>query len=122
MKHTQIFRSRIFYGAVLALAAVPTVATATAPIMYEESLARQEEERIIQSPIGGIENSHWYDYRINVNESQKELASDLRHATDTEDRRDAWDEYAGELRHERKDYVKVMVKKGYRIPTVYFEN
>lgn len=117
MKQITIFRS-----AVLALAAVPTMALAAAPIMYEESLARQEEQRIIQSPIGGIENSHWYDYRINVNESQKELASDLRHATDTEDRRDAWDEYAGELRHERKDYVKVMVKKGYRIPTVYFEN
>lgn len=117
MKHTRIFRSTI-----LALAAAPTVAMAAAPIMYEESLARQEEERIIQSPIGGIENSRWYDYRINVGESQKELASDLRHATDTEDQRDAWDEYAGELRHERKDYVKVMAKKGYRIPTVYFED
>lgn len=117
MKQTRIFRS-----AVLAMAAVPAVAMAAVPVMYEESMARQEEQLILRSPIGGVENSHWYDYRINVNESQKELASDLRHATDTEDRRDAWDEYAGELRHERKTYVKAMAKRGYKLPQVYFEN
>ena len=50
------------------------------PTMYEKEVARGEEARIIQSPIGGIQNSKWYDYRINVNESRKELASDLRRA------------------------------------------
>ncbi|MFC0203065.1 hypothetical protein [Novosphingobium soli] len=116
MKQTKIIRA-----AALALAAIPTVAVAV-PMLYEEQVARQEENLILRQPIAGIENSHWFDYRGNVNETQKELASDLRHATDTEDRRDAWDEYAVELRQERQSYVKAMAKKGYRAPRVYIED
>jgi len=101
-----------------ALAAVPTAALAL-PMLYEEEAARLEESRIIRSPIAGIQNSHWFDYRTNVNETKKELASDLRRASDTEDKRDAWDEYGSELRHERGNYVKAMAKKGYRAPRVY---
>ena len=105
--------------AALALAvAVPTTALAV-PMLYEEQVARQEEGRIIRSPIGGIQNSRWFDYRTNVNETRKELASDLRHSSDIEDRRDAWEEYGTELRHERRTYVKAMAKKGYRAPRVY---
>jgi hypothetical protein len=113
MKQTKMFRLTA-----LALAAVPTAALAL-PMLYEEEAARLEEARIIRSPIAGIENSHWFDYRTNVNETKKELASDLRHSTDTEDKRDAWDEYGSELRHERSNYVKAMAKKGYRAPQVY---
>lgn len=101
-----------------ALVAAPTAAIAI-PMMYEQQLAQQEEARIIRSPIGGVQNSRWFDYRTNINETRKELASDLRRSTDTEDRRDAWDEYGTELRHERVTYVKAMAKKGYRIPRVY---
>lgn len=118
MKQTTVFRA-----AVIAALTVPaTVAMAAAPMMYEETIARQEEARIIQSPIGGVENAKWFDYRINVTESQKELASDLKRATDIEDTRDAWGEYAHELKDNRHDYVKAMAKKGYRIPQVYFED
>lgn len=104
--------------AALALVAVPTTAFAL-PVMYEEAVAHREEARILRSPIGGIQNSRWFDYRTNVNETRKELASDLRHASDTEDKRDAWDEYGSELRHERITYVEHMAKKGYRTPEVY---
>lgn len=91
------------------------------PILHEEAYANQEEGRIIQFPIAGIHNSLWYDYRINVTEAQKELASDLKHADDIEDRRDAWEEYADELRHERKHYLKEMAEKGYRQGVVTVE-
>lgn len=103
--------------------AIGTAGTAMAarPIMYEEAIAHQEEARIIQQPIAGINNSHWYDYRINVVETKKELASDLRRASDIEDQRDVWSEYDHELRHNRISYVKYMAKKGYRAPRVYFE-
>jgi hypothetical protein len=101
--------NRIARLGLLALAvpviAAPAVVVAAVPVSYEESVAREEESLILRTPIGGIENSRWFDYRINVNESQKELASDLRHATDLEDRRDAFEEYAVELRHERRGYV-----------------
>jgi hypothetical protein len=102
--------------------ALPAGAMAVQPIMYEEKVARNEEALVIQNPIGGVQNSKWYNYRANVNESQKELSSDLRHASDIEDRRDAWEEYAGELHKERGKYVSYMSKRGYRVPQVYFEN
>ena len=97
-------------------------AQAAIPMLYEEQLARQEEKLIIASPIAGIENSLWFDYRIDVTEAQKELASDLRRASDLEDRRDAWEEYARELRHERLDYVHDMAKRGYRQGVVTIGN
>lgn len=117
MKQTTIIRA-----AAVALAIVPVSAMAVVPAMYEERVARVEENRIIQSPIGGIEGKHWFNYRANVNETQKELATDLRKASDIEDQRDAWEEYGSELRHERGTYAKAMAKRGYdRIPSVMIE-
>lgn len=104
--------------AALSLAAVPATALAV-PMMYEQQVAHAEEARIIRTPIAGIQNSRWFDYRTNVNETRKELATDLRKSTDIEDQRDAWEEYGSELRHERFTYVNAMAKKGYRIPRVY---
>lgn len=100
-------------GAVAATAAVNTRV-----VLAEERMAHEEEARIITSPIGGVENHYWFDYRDNVLETQKELASDLRHASKAKDMRNAWDEYRGELSHERGHYVHVMAKRGYRYPTV----
>ncbi|WP_395394636.1 hypothetical protein WBP07_05050 [Novosphingobium sp. BL-8A] len=115
-------KKTFFRSALVAMAIVPaTAAMAVQPMMYEQKVAQGEEARIIQSPIGGIQNSKWYDYRINVNETRKELASDLRHATDIEDQRDAYSEYASELFQERGKYVKYMSKRGYRVPQVYLE-
>lgn len=89
-------------------------ATAAVQALYEEQLAREEEKLILTAPIAGIKNSRWFDYRGNVNEAQKELHSDLRGVSDIEDRRDAWEEYAHELKHERVDYIEDMAEKGYR--------
>jgi hypothetical protein len=95
-----------------------TVASAAVPMLHEEQIARIEEQQIITLPIAGIENRLWFNYRINVTEAQKELSSDLRRATDIEDQRDAWEEYATELKHERVQYVSKMAKKGYRMGNV----
>ena len=118
MKQKSIFRT----AAAAALAVPATMAVAAVPMTVEQQMAQQEQARIIKSPIGGIQNSHWFDYRTNVNETKKELASDLRRATDLEDTRDAYGEFAHELKDNRQDYVKYMAKKGYRVPRVYFEN
>lgn len=96
---------------VLGLAGAATAAVQT---LYEEQMARDEEKLILASPIAGIKNSRWFDYRADVNEAQKELHGDLRGASDVEDRRDAWEEYAHELKHERIDYIEDMAEKGYR--------
>lgn len=104
----------------LAVLGLATAAAAAAPMLHEEQAARAEESLIIATPIAGIENQLWFDYRIDVTEAQKELASDLKHANDIEDRRDAWEEYARELKHEREDYIHDMAKRGYRYGRVIF--
>lgn len=106
----------IFTG--IAALASSAVLHAAAPTLPEESYAREQEKLIFDAPIAGIQNSLWFDYRIDVMEAQKELASDLRRASDLEDQRDAWEEYGDELRKERKHYVKQMAKRGYRQGTV----
>ncbi|MDZ4308295.1 hypothetical protein [Allopontixanthobacter sp.] len=97
-----------------------TVGAAAVPILQEEQMARAEEALILTAPIAGIENSLWFDYRIDVTEAQKELTSDLRRASDMEDNRDAWEEYARELKHERYDYIEEMAERGYRMGQVFF--
>lgn len=89
-------------------------ATAAVQTLYEEQMAREEEKLILTAPIAGIKNSRWFDYRSDILEAQKELSSDLRHVSDLEDQRDAWEEYAHELKHERIDYIEDMAEKGYR--------
>ena len=97
---------------------VATAATAAIPTLHEEKYAREQEAMIITSPIAGIENRFWFDYRIDITEAQKELTSDLRRASDIEDLRDAWEEYGTELRHERIDYIEDMAERGYRDFTI----
>ena len=108
----------------LAIFAVVTPATAAVHLsepLFEQREAKVEEARILRAPIAGVENKYWFNYRGNVNEAQKELASDVGRATDIEDLRDAWDEYRVELADTRHDYVKKMVKHGYRVGSVIAE-
>ena len=91
---------------------------AAVPMLDEEAYARAQEQRIIDTPIAGIENSLWFDYRIDITEAQKELRSDLRRASDLEDVRDAWEEYAEELIDEREHYIEEMAERGYRYGSV----
>ncbi|HEY1124200.1 MAG TPA: hypothetical protein VGE65_01095 [Sphingobium sp.] len=113
-----MFKSIAITALSLGVAVASTAAVNTRIVLAEERMAHEEEARIIQSPIGGVENHHWFDYQANVVETQKELASDLRHASKTKDMRNAWDEYRGELSHERGHYLHVMAKRGYRYPSV----
>ncbi|BAK65882.1 hypothetical protein SLG_12070 [Sphingobium sp. SYK-6] len=102
----------------LGMAAAATATVRTSVVLDEERMARQEERHVIATPIAGIENRFWFNYRTDINEARKELTSDLRRASDTEDLRDAWDEYRHELSHNRGRYVKEMAKRGYRYGTV----
>ncbi len=105
--------------ALLALAGMAAAtAQATAPMLVEEQIAREEERRIYRAPIAGIENKLWFNYLIDVTEAQKEARSDLTRASDLDDVRDAWEEYAEELREEREVYTRKMAKRGYRTGTV----
>ena len=60
-------------------------------------------------------NKWWIDYQTDISEAKRELASDLRRATDEEDRRDAYEEYDQEIRDARHDYRKEMRERGYRV-------
>ncbi len=108
-----MIRSIAFSALTLGLAVAAGAAVNTRIVLDEERMAQVEEGRIIASPIAGIQNHYWFDYRGNVLETRKELASDLRHASDTEDLRDAWDEYRIELADQRGHYIKQMAKRGY---------
>ena len=60
-------------------------------------------------------NKFWVEYYTDISEAKRELASDLKRATDAEDRREAYEEYEHEVRDARKDYAKAMSKRGYRV-------
>lgn len=95
------------------LMALPATA-AVAAVPYGSQPPGFEAPHIRTSPIAGIVNQQWYNYRADILEAEKELTSDLRHSTDREDRWDAWDEWETEVVDADKDYVKEMRKKGYR--------
>ena len=103
--------------ATLALLGLASPAIAHLPT-FEEQAARTEERQVIPAPIAGIENKLWFNYQADLLEAKKELRSDLRHVSDSEDLRDAWDEYRIELGSARRTYVKQMRKRGYRFGDV----
>ncbi len=92
--------------------AIPASVAAAVP--YGSQPPGFEAPHIRTSPIAGVVNKSWYNYRADILEAEKELTSDLRHSTDREDRWDAWDEWQTEVVDADKDYVKEMRKKGYR--------
>ncbi|MCJ1960069.1 hypothetical protein [Novosphingobium mangrovi (ex Hu et al. 2023)] len=124
MIKTKTFRTAVLAAAVAipAGAAVAAMPMSDMPMTAEQQWAQTEEGRIMTSPIAGIENSQWFDYQGNVLETKKELSSDLKRATDLEDARDAYGEYAHELKDNRLDYAEYMAEKGHTVPRVYLEN
>lgn len=108
----------------MALVAATTPAMAAhnqRAVSYEEELAAQEDDLVLDRPIAGISNNLWFDYQTDVAEARHELKKDLDDVTDSEDRRDAWDEYRTELADARADYAKEMKEKGYRTGQVRIE-
>ncbi|MDX3909080.1 MAG: hypothetical protein QHC67_04600 [Sphingobium sp.] len=104
-----------FILAAVAMTAPAVAAHAQRPVSYEEERARQENNLIMTHPIAGRQNNLWHDYETDVAEARQELRKDLADVTDSEDRRDAWEEYRSELVDARYDYVKEMKEKGYRV-------
>ncbi|MBL9068257.1 MAG: hypothetical protein JNN10_18400 [Sphingopyxis sp.] len=100
-----------------ALLALPATA-AIAAVPYHSMPPGFEPPPIRERPIAGVVNQQWYNYKTDILEAEKELTSDLRRATDREDRWDAWDEWETEVIDADKDYVKEMRKKGYRVGRV----
>lgn len=60
-------------------------------------------------------NKWWVDYKTDISEAKRELASDLRRATDMEDRVDAREEYRREIADAKYDYRKEMAERGFRV-------
>lgn len=60
-------------------------------------------------------NPWWVDYKTDISEAKRELRSDLRRATDYEDRVDAREEYRREIADAKYDYRKEMAERGYRV-------
>src|SRR3546814_12891843 len=84
------------------LAALPATA-AVAAVPYHAMPPGFAAPPIRAEPIAGIVNQYWYNYQPDLLEAEKELSSDLRHATDREDRWDAWDERTTELENGRAE-------------------
>lgn len=57
-------------------------------------------------------NKHYLDYRTDISEARRELASDLRRANDEQDRIDARAEYRREIADAEHDFRKEMAEKG----------
>jgi len=96
-------------------------AAATIGLLASAAPASAEQHQrppIRTEPVAGVYNKVWYNYVADINEAEKELKSDLRRASDREDRADAWEEYEVELADADKDYVKAMRKRGYRVGRV----
>ena len=83
----------------------------------------KEQHAVVRSePIAGVYNKFWFNYLADVLEADKELKSDLKRATDEEDKRDAWAEYEHELVDADKDYVEEMRERNYRVGRVTIGN
>jgi hypothetical protein len=95
------------------------IAFAAAAVLATPVLAHKRD----RGPAPENENNHvWLDYQTDMSEARRELKSDLRHATDEEDVRDAHEEYRQEIADARSDYVKHMRKRGYRVGTVTLDD
>ena len=98
--------------AALSLLAIAAPAASTSEPHSAQALENGIEIR--KEPVAGLYNAPWFNYLTDIYEAKKELGNDLEGASDDEDRRDAWEEYRGELIDADKDYVQEMRERGFR--------
>ena len=101
--------SKISLALLASAVALPAAASAH-PII----VVRDRDHHLRISP-NNDSNKWWVDYKTDISEAKRELRSDLRRATDAEDRRDAYREYDREIADARYDYEKEMNERGYRV-------
>lgn len=75
---------------------------------------------VVETPFGGLEDNHWFDYRTDLLEAEEELRSDLADADDEADVFDARAEYRTELADALTDYQKEAIEAGLPIGRVIF--
>ena len=93
-----------------AVVAVPSVAGAGGPVIIVDG-----KHRGLSISPNNDSNPWWVDYKTDISEAKRELRSDMRRATDLEDRVDAKEEYRREIADARYDYRKEMAERGYRV-------
>ena len=89
-------------------------ATLASPASADELHIYVDRDRAPIAP-NNDSNKWWVDYKTDISEAKRELASDLRRATDLEDRIDAREEYRREIADARYDYRKEMAERGFRV-------
>lgn len=100
--------------------AIGLAVTAQSASAHDRHVPNRDETIVIrgdQRPIAPNNDSNpWYlDYQTDISEAERELRSDLRRATDEEDREDAYAEYEREIADAKYDYRKEMTERGYRV-------
>jgi len=96
----------------IALAAAGTAFSA--PVFAGDPHIYVDRDRAPIAP-NNDSNKWWVDYKTDISEAKRELASDLRRATDMEDRIDAREEYRREIADAKYDYRKEMAERGFRV-------
>ncbi|MEE4152710.1 MAG: hypothetical protein V2I27_00975 [Erythrobacter sp.] len=101
----------------LALAAATAITAIAAPAAAGDRPIVVERDRGRALPVApnNYTNKWWIDYETDISEAKRELASDLRRATDREDRFDAREEYRREVADAQYDYRKEMFERGFRV-------
>ncbi len=87
----------------------------SAPLAAHDREILVERYRSLPPSPNNYTNKWWVDYETDISEARRELRSDLRRATDAEDRFDARREYEREIADARYDYEKEMNERGYRV-------
>lgn len=105
--------SRVCLAPTAALAA----ALIAAPLMAggHPIIVERDRERALPIAPNNFTNKWWIDYETDISEAKRELASDLRRATDLEDRIDVREEYRREVADAKYDYRKEMAERGFRV-------
>ncbi|MEM7664954.1 MAG: hypothetical protein AAF250_03785 [Pseudomonadota bacterium] len=96
------------------LASLATAATLVAAPLSAQDEIFVESKRAPIAPNNDT-NNWWRDFKTDISEAERELRSDMRRATDEEDRQDAKAEYRREIADARHDYRKEMNERGYRV-------
>ncbi|MEL6238759.1 MAG: hypothetical protein AAFQ90_09235 [Pseudomonadota bacterium] len=99
----------------VSLIACTAIATPVAVSAQHDPVIVVEGNPVLRISPNNDSNPWWVDYTTDIREAKRELRSDLKRATDYEDRVDAKREYHREVVDAQNDYRKEMAERGYRV-------